>query len=171
MISKTPKESRAILTEIVLPNDTNNLDNLMGGRLMYWMDIIAATAAQRHSNRTSVTASVNNVSFNNLIPRGSVVTIEANISRSFTSSMEIFLDVWAEDTLSGEKTKCNEAIYTFVAVSKLGKPVKVPTVTPETEIEQERFDGALRRRQLSLILGGKMKAEDATELKALFSKK
>jgi acyl-CoA hydrolase len=171
MMSKTPKESRAILTEIVLPNDTNNLDNLMGGRLMYWMDIIAATAAQRHSNRTSVTASVNNVSFNNPIPRASVVTIEANISRSFTSSMEIFLDVWAEDTLSGEKTKCNEAIYTFVAVSKLGKPVKVPTVTPETEIEQERFDGALRRRQLSLILGGKMKAEDATELKALFSKK
>ena len=171
MISKTPKESRAILTEIVLPNDTNNLDNLMGGRLMYWMDIIAATAAQRHSNRTSVTASVNNVSFNNPIPRASVVTIEANISRSFTSSMEIFLDVWAEDTLSGEKTKCNEAIYTFVAVSKLGKPVKVPTVTPETELEQERFDGALRRRQLSLILGGKMKAEDATELKALFSKK
>ena len=171
MISKTPKESRSILTEIVLPNDTNNLDNLMGGRLMYWMDIIAATAAQRHSNRTSVTASVNNVSFNNPIPRASVVTIEANISRSFTSSMEIFLDVWAEDTLSGEKTKCNEAIYTFVAVSKLGKPVKVPTVTPETELEQERFDGALRRRQLSLILGGKMQAEDATELKALFSKK
>ena len=171
MNSKHPKESRAILTEIVLPNDTNNLDNLMGGRLMYWMDIIAAIAAQRHSNRTSVTASVSNVSFNNPIPRGSVVTIEANISRSFTSSMEIFLDVWAEDTLSGEKTKCNEAIYTFVAVSKLGKPVKVPTVKPETEIEQERFDGALRRRQLSLILGGKMQAEDATELKALFSKK
>ena len=171
MNNKHPKESRAVLTEIVLPNDTNNLDNLMGGRLMYWMDIIAAIAAQRHSNRTSVTASVNNVSFNNPIPRGSVVTIEANISRSFTSSMEIFLDVWAEDTLSGEKTKCNEAIYTFVAVSKLGKPVKVPTVKPETEIEQERFDGALRRRQLSLILGGKMQAEDATELKALFSKK
>ena len=170
MESKSPKESRAILTEIVLPNDTNNLDNLMGGRLMYWMDIIAAVAAQRHSNRTSVTASVNNVSFNNPIPRGSVVTIEANISRSFKSSMEIFLDVWAEDTLSGEKTKCNEAIYTFVAVSKLGKPVKVPEVIPETELEKTRFDGALRRRQLSLILAGKMKADDATQLKALFIK-
>jgi acyl-CoA hydrolase len=168
MQSKTPKESRAILTEIVLPNDTNNLDNLMGGRLMYWMDITAGIAAQRHSNRTSVTASVNNVSFNNPIPRGSVVTIEANISRAFTSSMEIFLDVWAEDTLSGEKIKCNEAIYTFVAVSKLGKPVKVPEVTTETKLEKKRYDSALRRRQLSLILGGKMKAEDATELKALF---
>ena len=170
MNSKTPKESRAILTEIVLPNDTNNLDNLMGGKLMNWMDITAAISAQRHSNRTSVTASVNNVSFNNPIPRGSVVTIEANISRSFNSSMEIFLDVWAEDTLSGEKTKCNEAIYTFVAVSKLGMPVKVPEVIPETKTEKIRFDGALRRRQLSLILGGKMKADDATELKALFNK-
>tara|TARA_Y100001934_G_C12203211_1_gene702310 strand:- start:363 stop:875 length:513 start_codon:yes stop_codon:yes gene_type:complete len=170
METKSPKDSRAILTEIVLPNDTNNLDNLMGGRLMNWMDIIAAVAAQRHSNRTSVTASVNNVSFNNPIPRGSVVTIEANISRAFNSSMEIFLDVWAEDTLSGEKTKCNEAIYTFVAVSKLGKPVTVPEVVPETELEKTRFDGALRRRQLSLILAGKMKADDATELKALFKK-
>ena len=170
METKSPKESRAILTEIVLPNDTNNLDNLMGGRLMNWMDIIAAVAAQRHSNRTSVTASVNNVSFNNPIPRGSVVTIEANISRAFNSSMEIFLDVWAEDTLSGEKTKCNEAIFTFVAVSKLGKPVTVPEVIPETELEKTRFDGALRRRQLSLILAGKMKADDATELKALFKK-
>ena len=170
METKSPKDSRAILTEIVLPNDTNNLDNLMGGRLMNWMDIIAAVAAQRHSNRTSVTASVNNVSFNNPIPRGSVVTIEANISRAFNSSMEIFLDVWAEDTLSGEKTKCNEAIYTFVAVSKLGKPVTVPEVIPETELEKTRFDGALRRRQLSLILAGKMKADDATELKALFKK-
>ena len=168
MQSKIPKESRAILTEIVLPNDTNNLDNLMGGRLMYWMDITAGISAQRHSNRTSVTASVNNVSFNNPIPRGSVVTIEANISRAFTSSMEIFLDVWAEDTLSGEKTKCNEAIYTFVAVSKLGKPVKVPEVTPENKLEKIRYDGALRRRQLSLILAGKMKPQEATELKALF---
>jgi acyl-CoA hydrolase len=169
MENKTPKQSSAILTEIVLPNDTNNLDNLMGGRLLYWMDITAGIAAQRHCNRTSVTASVNNVSFNNPIPRASIVTIEANISRSFTSSMEIFLDVWAEDTLSGEKTKCNEAIYTFVAVNNLGKPVKVPGVTPETKLEKKRFAGALRRRQLSLILVGKMKANDATELKALFT--
>ena len=168
MINKTPADSKAILTEIVLPNDTNNLDNLMGGRLLYWMDITAAITAQRHCNRTSVTASVNNVSFNHPIPRGSIVTIEGNISRSFNSSMEIFLDVWAEDSLSGEKTKCNEAIYTFVAVNNMGRPVKVPLVNPETELEKLRYDGALRRRQLSLILGGKMKAEDATELKALF---
>ena len=168
MINKTPADSKSITTEIVLPNDTNNLDNLMGGRLLYWMDITAAITAQRHCNRTSVTASVNNVSFNHPIPRGSIVTIEGKISRSFNSSMEIFLDVWAEDSLSGEKTKCNEAIYTFVAVNNMGRPVKVPLVNPETELEKLRYDGALRRRQLSLILGGKMKAEDATELKALF---
>ena len=86
-----------------------------------------------------------------------------------TSSMEIFIDVWIEDSLSGEKTKCNEAIYTFVAVDNMGKPVKVPEVTPETKLEKLRYDGALRRRQLSLILAGKIKANEATELKALFN--
>ena len=169
MSAKTPKDSRATLTEIVLPNDTNNLNNLMGGRLLHWMDITAAITANRHAQRTCVTASVNNVSFEHPIPRGSIVTLEANISRSFSSSMEIFIDVWIEDTLSGTKTKCNEAIYTFVAVNDMGKPAKVPQVIPETELEKNRFDGALRRRQLSLILSGKLEANEASELKALFN--
>ena len=169
MSSKTPEQSKAILTEIVLPNDTNNLNNLMGGRLLHWMDIAAAITANRHSNRTSVTASVNNVSFSHPIPKGSIVTLEAKISRAFSSSMEIFIDVWTEDNQSGTKTKCNEAIYTFVAVNNMGKPSKVPSVTPETDLEKSRFDGALRRRQLSLILAGKMEAKDATELKKLFA--
>ena len=169
MSAKTPKESRATLTEIVLPNDTNNLNNLMGGRLLHWMDITAAITANRHAQRTCVTASVNNVSFEHPIPRGSIVTLEANISRSFSSSMEIFIDVWIEDTLSGTKTKCNEAIYTFVAVNDMGKPAKVPQVIPETELEKNRFDGALRRRQLSLILSGKLEANEASVLKALFN--
>ena len=168
---KTPKESRATLTKIVLPNDTNNLNNLMGGRLLHWMDIAAAITAHRHCNRTCVTASVNNVSFEHPIPKGSIVTLEANISRAFSSSMEIFIDVWIEDTLSGDKTKCNEAIYTFVAVDAMGKPSKVSEVSPETALEKKRFEGALRRRQLSLILAGKLKANDASELKALFSQK
>lgn len=166
---KTPNQSKAILTEIVLPNDTNNLNNLMGGRLLHWMDIAAAIAAHRHSNRTSVTASVNNVSFDHPIPEGSIVTIEAKPSRAFSSSMEVFIDVWTEDNQSGTKRKCNEAIYTFVAVDNMGKPAKVPAIEPETDLEKTRFDGALRRRQLSLILSGKMKAKDATELKALFT--
>ena len=168
MSSKNPSQSKATLTEIVLPNDTNNLNNLMGGRLLHWMDIAAAITAHRHCNRTCVTASVNNVSFEHPIPKGSIVTLEANISRSFSSSMEIFIDVWIEDELSGNKTKCNEAIYTFVAVDSMGKPTKVAEVKPETELEKTRFDGALRRRQLSLILAGKLKASDASELKALF---
>ncbi|KRO64301.1 MAG: thioesterase [Cryomorphaceae bacterium BACL11 MAG-121015-bin20] len=168
MSAKTPSQSRAILTEIVLPNDTNNLNNLMGGRLLHWMDIAAAITAHRHCNRTCVTASVNNVSFEHPIPKGSIVTLEANISRAFSSSMEIFIDVWTEDTLSGNKTKCNEAIYTFVAVDAMGKPAKVSEVKPETELEKKRFEGALRRRQLSLILAGKLKASEASELKALF---
>lgn len=169
MSSKTPSQSKATLTEIVLPNDTNNLNNLMGGRLLHWMDIAAAITAHRHCNRACVTASVNNVSFEHPIPKGSIVTLEAIISRAFTSSMEIFIDVWIEDTLSGNKTKCNEAIYTFVAVDAMGKPAKVPKVNPETDLEKKRFDGALRRRQLSLILAGKLKAQDASELKALFN--
>ena len=168
MSSKTPSQSKATLTEIVLPNDTNNLNNLMGGRLLHWMDIAAAITAHRHCNRTCVTASVNNVSFEHPIPRGSIVTLEANISRAFSSSMEIFIDVWIEDKLSGNRTKCNEAIYTFVAVDAMGKPTKVAEVTPESELEKRRFDGALRRRQLSLILAGKLKASEASELKALF---
>tara|TARA_B100000085_G_C18347985_1_gene433148 strand:+ start:87 stop:596 length:510 start_codon:yes stop_codon:yes gene_type:complete len=169
MSTKTPSQSHATLTEIVLPNDTNNLNNLMGGRLLHWMDIAAAITAHRHCNRTCVTASVNNVSFEHPIPKGSIVTLEANISRAFSSSMEIFIDVWIEDNLSGSKTKCNEAIYTFVAVDNMGKPTKVPAVNPETELEKKRYDGALRRRQLSLILAGKLKADEASELKALFN--
>lgn len=170
MTAKTPSESKTIQTEIVLPNDTNNLKNLMGGRLLHWMDIVAAVTAQRHSGRTCVTASVNNVSFGHPIPQASIVTLEANISRSFNSSMEVIIDVWTEDMQSGIKTKCNEAIYTFVAVGNMNKPTDVPEVTPETKKEKERFDAALRRRQLSLILAGKMNAEEATELKALFNK-
>ncbi len=168
--SKTPKESYSILTELILPNDTNTLGNLMGGRLLHWMDIAAAIAAHRHCGRVVVTASVNNVSFNQPIRLGEIVTLEAKVSRAFTSSMEVFIDVWVENNNTGEKKKCNEAIYTFVAVDQLGNPINVPHLTPETEDEKKRYDGALRRRQLSLILAGKMKPEEATELKALFFK-
>ncbi len=166
--SKTAKESIAMLTEIVLPNDTNSLGNLMGGRLLHWMDIASAISAQRHCGRVVVTASVNNVSFNQPIRLGEILTLQAKVSRAFTSSMEIFIDVWVENTSTGEKKKCNEAIYTFVAVDQQGRPIDVPELIPETDEEKKRFEGALRRRQLSLILAGKMKPHDATELKALF---
>ncbi len=168
MKKKTPKDSMAITTEIVLPNDTNTLGNLMGGRLLHWMDITAAIACHRHCNRVVVTASVNNVAFNQAIKLGEIVTLQAKISRAFTSSMEVFIDVWVENNSTGTKKKCNEAIYTFVAVDQMGNPIAVPEIEPETQEEKERYAAALRRRQLSLILAGKMKPSEATELKALF---
>lgn len=169
MLPKRPSESLAILTDIVLPSETNPLNNLFGGELLARMDRAASIAARRHSRRITVTASVNHVAFNRSIPLGSVVTIEAKVSRSFKSSMEIFLDVWIEDRESGQRTKANEAIYTFVAVDDTGRPVEVPPIVPETELEQQRYDAALRRKQLSLVLAGKMKPDEATELKALFT--
>lgn len=169
MKAKTAKESLAVQTQIVLPNDTNVMGNLFGGRLLQWMDIVASISAHRHCRRVVVTASVNNVAFNNPINHSSIVTLEAKVSRAFTSSMEIFIDVWVEDHVTGVKLKCNEAIYTFVAIDQNGSPLPVPALIPETEEEKFRFDSALRRRQLSLILAGKMKPADATELRALFA--
>jgi acyl-CoA hydrolase len=165
---KSPHDSLTINTELVLPNDTNTLGNLMGGRLLHWMDIAAAIAAHRHCGRIVVTASVNNVSFNQPIKLGEVVTLHAKVSRAFSSSMEVFIDVWVENNATGQKIKCNEAIYTFVAVDQLGNPINVPPLIPETHEEKQRYDSALRRRQLSLILAGKMKPAEATELKKLF---
>jgi acyl-CoA hydrolase len=170
MKAKKASESLTIMTEIVLPNDTNSLGNLMGGRLLHWMDICAAMCAHRHCKRVVVTASVNNVSFGQPIKLSSIITLQAKISRAFTTSMETYIDVWIEDAVTGEKKKSNEAIYTFVAVDQHGSPLPVPELIPETEEEKQRFDSALRRRQLALILAGKMKPEDATELKALFGK-
>ncbi|MCC6690062.1 MAG: acyl-CoA thioesterase [Bacteroidia bacterium] len=166
--SKTAKESLAVTSEFVLPNDTNALGNLAGGRLLHWMDITSAISAHRHCKRVVVTASVNSVSFGNPIKLGSIVTIQSKVSRAFNSSMEVFIDVWVENAVTGERTKSNEAIYTFVAVDQNGSPLPVPELVPETEEEKERYDGALRRKQLSLILAGKMKPAEATELKALF---
>jgi acyl-CoA hydrolase len=162
--------SLTIMTEIVLPNDTNVFGNLMGGRLMYWMDIAAALSAQRHCNAPVVTASVDNISFENPIKLGNAVHIEAKVTRAFNTSMEIHLNVWGEDLTQQYKYKSNEAYYTFVALDSNRKPRPVPELVTETEEEKKLFDGALRRRQLRLILGGKLKPKDATELKALFVK-
>ena len=165
---KTPQDSLTILTDTVLPGETNPLNNLFGGELLARMDRAASIAARRHSRRICVTASVNHVAFNRAIPLGSVVTLEAKVSRAFNTSMEIFIDVWTEDRETGTKKKANEAIYTFVAVDETGTPVQIPEIEPVTEIEIQRYHAALRRKQLSLVLAGKMIPQDATELKALF---
>jgi len=169
METKKVAGSRVIMTELVLPNDTNTFGNLMGGRLMYWMDIAAALSAMKHCGAPVVTASVDNISFEAPIKLGNVVHIEAIVSRAFTTSMEVHLKVWGEDVLHQYKYKSNEAYYTFVALDPNGKPRPVPSMMPETDEEKKLFDGALRRRQVRLILGGKMKPGEATELKALFN--
>ena len=168
MTSRKPADSHVIMTELVLPSDTNILGNLMGGRLMYWMDIAAALAAMKHCNAPVVTASVDNISFESPIKLGNVVHIAAKVTRAFTSSMEVHLNVWGEDLTQQYKYKSNEAYYTFVALDPNRKPRPVAPLVPETEEDKRLFDGALRRRQLRLILGGKMKPADAAELRALF---
>lgn len=169
-MDKKASESLVNMTELVLPNDTNTFGNLMGGRLMYWMDIAAALAAMKHCGAPVVTASVDNISFENPIKLGNVVHIEAKVTRSFNSSMEIHMKVWGEDAIQQYKYKSNEAYYTFVSLDPNGKPRPVNKLIPETEEEVKLFESALRRRQIRLILGGKMKPEDASELKALFIK-
>ena len=135
---------------------------------MYWMDIAAAMAAGKHCNAPCMTASVDNLSFKNPIKLGNIVHIEAKISRAFNTSMEIHLRVWGEDSLHQYSYESNEAYFTFVALDPNGKPRPVPAVVPETEVEKKLYDGALRRRQLRLVLAGKMKPDDAVELKAFF---
>ena len=167
---KMAKDSFVEMTELVLPNDTNTFGNLMGGRLMYWMDIAAALAAMKHCSTPVVTASVDNISFENPIKLGNVVHIQAKVSRAFNTSMEVHLNVWGEDAIQQYKYKSNEAYFTFVALDPNGKSRPVPAIQPETDDEKKLFESALRSRQIRLILGGKMKPDDATELKALFIK-
>jgi acyl-CoA hydrolase len=167
--SKFCRESKVHMTEMVLPNDTNPLNNLMGGRLLHLMDVAGAIAAQKHCNRVVVTASVDNVSFEHCIRLGSVVTLHAYVTRAFNSSMEVYVEVIGEEILgNGAKTITNKAYLTFVAVDQLGKPIPVPEALPETDEERFHYEGALRRRQLRLVLAGRMKPEEATELKSIF---
>ncbi len=166
--AKPVSESLVRMTELVMPNDTNPLHNLMGGRMMHWMDVVAAISAGRHSNAVVVTASVDNVSFGESIKLGNVVTLEAQVTRAFRTSMEVHINVWAEDIPKGRKVKSNEAFLTFVALSAEGKTIEVPEALPETDEDRRLYEGALRRRQLRLVLAGRMKAHEAVELKSIF---
>jgi acyl-CoA hydrolase len=166
---KFARESAVIMTEMVLPNDTNTLNNLMGGKLMHWMDVVAAIAAQKHSNSIVVTASADNISFQEPIALGNVVTLKAQVTRAFNSSMEVFIEVTAEDIPARKKVMTHRAYFTFVAVDENNKPSRIPELVPETTEEIENFKGALRRRQLRLVLAKRMKPEDALELKSIFN--
>ena len=157
------------MTEIVMPNDTNVMGNLMGGNLLKWMDIAAGICATRHADSPVVTAAVDNVSFREPILLGDVVTITANVTRAFNTSMEVYLQVHvANHALGRERKMSNDAYYTMVAFNTKGEKIPVPSCEPETENEKKLYDGALRRRELRLILGGRMKPGESTELKSLF---
>lgn len=167
---KKVSESKSIMTEMIMPNDTNPLGNLMGGNLMRWMDIIGGICAGRHCEAHTVTASVDHVSFQKPILLGDVITLEASVTRAFNTSVEVFVEVFAANIKGGNPRKSNHAYFTFVALDDVNKkPTPVPAVIPLTSEEQKLFDSAERRRELRLILGGRMKPEQATRLKALFA--
>jgi acyl-CoA hydrolase len=138
------------MTELVLPNDTNQLGNLLGGRLMHWIDIAAAIAAQRHCGRVCVTASVDELDFHTPIKLGEIVTLQASLNRAFRSSMEVGVLVTAQGLGSAHERRANNAYLTFVAIDDHGRPVQVPPVVPETEDEKRRYEEALVRRDLRL---------------------
>ncbi len=168
MKSHTCSFTRNTMTEIVMPNDTNPLGNLMGGNLLKWMDIASSISVMKHTNCLTVTAAVDSVSFREPIHLGDLVVIESFVTRVFKSSLEVYLEVFKRKFDGTPRIKSNSAYYTFVAIDKNGKPIPAAEVIPETEKEKNLYAGAKRRRELRLILGGRMKPEDATELKALF---
>ena len=144
------KDSQVEMTQLVLPNDTNQLGNLLGGRLMEWMDIAAAIAAQRHSNRVCVTAGVDDLVFHQPIRLGEVVTLRTSVNRVFNSSMEVGVHVVAENQLTGDRKTANTAYLTFVAVDDFGMPVRIRPLVPQTSVEKRRHKEALERRNIRL---------------------
>ncbi|QES88195.1 acyl-CoA thioesterase [Rhizosphaericola mali] len=168
---KTPSQSLVIMNELVLPNDTNYFGNLMGGRLMYWMDVASGIASGKHTNLPGMTVSVDNLSFKYPIKLGNNVHLEAKATRAFNTSLEIHIKVWGEDLLQQTKYLSNEAYFTFVALDEHRRPKKIPAIQPETDEEIEQYNGALRRRQLRLLQAGKLNIEDAKELLELFKTK
>lgn len=145
-LTKNVSDSETIMTELVLPNDTNQLGNLLGGRLMHWIDICAAMAAARHSNRVCVTASVDRIDFHNPIKLGNVVILKASVNRVFNTSMEVGVKIFAEDPKTDSIMHTNSAYLTFVSVDENGKPVKAPLINPVTDEEKRRYEEALIRR-------------------------
>lgn len=170
MNSKKVSESATVMTEMVMPNDTNPLSNLMGGNLMRWMDIAGGICAGRHCEAHVVTASVDHVSFHHAITLGEVVTINARVTRAFKTSVEIFVEVFTSDFKGGNPKKSNHAYFTFVGLDdETKKPKAVPQVIPLTNEEQQLFESAARRREVRLVLSGRMKVTDALEIRAYFT--
>lgn len=147
---KTVSASRVRTNHLVMPNDTNPLGNLMGGKLLHLMDICSAISSQRHCNRNVVTVSVDSVEFKQAIRLGEVVVIEGEVTRAFKTSMEVAMQVWAENLRTGTRRLCTTSFYTFVAVDADGNPVPVPPIIPESDFEKSRYEQAAERRRQRL---------------------
>jgi len=169
MKDKKVSESKTVMTEMIMPNDTNPIGNLMGGNLMRWMDIVGGICAGKHCEAHVVTASVDHVSFQKPIMMGDVITLEASITRAFNTSVEVYVEVFAANIKGHENRLSNHAYFTFVALDdKKKKPINVPKIIPLTRDEQQLYDSANRRRELRLILSGRLKPADAIEIKEFF---
>ncbi len=168
--SKNPKESKTIMTELVMPNDTNPLGNLMGGNLLRWMDISASICAAKHCESLVVTVSVDLVSFDKPILLGEVVTIESTVTRAFNTSVEVNVQVFASNFKGGDTRKSNGAYFTFVALNDDRKTQKVPKVLPITDEDNRLHESAIRRRQIRLIQAGKLEPKNANEIREFINK-
>lgn len=171
MEGKKVQDSMTIMTQMIMPNDTNPSNNLMGGNLLRWMDIAGGICAGKHCNALVVTAAVDHVSFQKPVNLGDVITLKACVTRAFRTSVEVFVEVFAADIKGYNNRKCNEAYFTFVAVEKQAgqlKPVAISSVLPLSSEEQKRYTSAIRRREIRLILSGRMKPHEAKHVKALF---
>ena len=142
--------SRTEMTELVLPQDSNMLGNILGGRVMHLIDIAGAIAAQRHCQRQTVTASVDHLDFLNPVRVGDLILLEAQVNRAFRTSLEVGVDVFSEDSVTGIRKHTTTAFLTFVSVDETGKPVPVPPVLPKSSEEKRRYKEAGERRELRI---------------------
>ncbi len=147
MTSKKPSDSAVEMTELILPNDTNLLGNLLGGRLLHWIDIAGAMAAQRHCNNIVATAAIDSVDFKQPVHVGDIVRLKATVTWAGRTSMEIRVNVHAEDCRSGSMRFTNRAYLTYVAIGSEGRPTLVPALVPETDEERESYRKAGIRRE------------------------
>ena len=158
------------MTEMIMPNDTNPMGNLMGGYLMRWMDIVAAICAGKHCEAHVVTAAVDNISFQKPINLGDVITLEASVTRAFRTSVEIYVEVFANDIKGQSPRRCNDAYFTFVALDDEKKcPIEVPQVLALSKEEHNLYESAARRREIRLILSGRIKPKEAKDLRQFFA--
>ena len=169
MQAKKVADSRTIMTELIMPNDANPLGNLMGGNLMRWMDIAGGICAAKHCEAHVVTASVDHVSFTEPIKVGDVIQLTSVVTRAFNTSLEVFIEVHVTDITGNNTLRSNHAYMTFVALDfAIKRPKKVPALEPITLEQKKLFESAPRRRELRLILGGRLKPEEAKDLRAFF---